>query len=208
MAQLDAWSRIAAGAITVVGLTSVWLTVVTSLPTQEEFAGEAWRPVRVAAAVPAAPAEPGLDLSIPGVVESAPPAAQPAAPAPSKSSGQFRSSHPSVDARTAQIARLKCEAEIEQVCPEGMEGGGFRCLERRTKDLPPSCQGMVRERFVKWKEDRSRTLTACRDDARRLCGMMKSEDGRVVQCLQDHAQEVSDRCYQMLPKGMLLFRQQ
>lgn len=209
MAQQDAWSRIAAGAITVVGLTSIWLAVATSLPTQEELAGEAWHPARVASAVPAVPPAPSLDLSIPGVVASVPPTAQPTEQSPSHPSGEARSSIPIVDARTAQITRLKCEAEIEQVCPEGMEGSGtFRCLERRIKDLPPPCQAMVRERFVKWKEDRSRTLAACREDVRRLCATMKPGDGRVMQCLQDHAQDVSDRCYQTLPKGVLLFRQQ
>lgn len=208
MAQPDAWSRIAAGAITVVGLTSVWLAVATSLPTPEELAGEGLRPVRVASAAPAVPVEPSLDLSIPGLSSSVPSAVQPAAPASAKPSGEFRSGPPIVDARAAQITRLKCEAEIEQVCPDGMEGGGFRCLERRTKDLPQACEGMVRERFVKWKEDRNRTLAACRDDVRRLCATMKPGEGRVMQCLQDHAQEVSDGCYQTLPKGVLLFRQQ
>jgi len=208
VAQLDAWSRIAAGAITVVGLTSVWFAVVTSLPTQEELAGDASRPLHVSSVAQAVPTQPNLDLSIPGVVASVPSAAQSAAPASSEPAGEFRNSSPIVDARTAQITRLKCEAEIEQVCPEGMEGGGARCLERRMKDLPPPCQGMVRERFVKWKDDRNRTLAACRDDVRRLCAMMKPGDGRVMQCLQDHAQEVSDGCYHTLPKGVLLFRQQ
>lgn len=211
MAQQDAWSRIAAGAITAIGLTAVWLAVATSLPTQEELAGEPSHPVRVASAAAAVPVEPNLDLSIPGVVAPSSPASQPAEQSPSDpSSDEARnSSPPIVDARTAQITRLKCEAEIEQVCPDAMEGGGgFRCLERRMKDLPSPCQAMVRERFVKWKEDRNRTLAACRDDVRRLCATMKPGDGRVVQCLQDHAQDVSDRCYQTLPKGVLLFRQQ
>jgi len=209
VARQDAWSRIAAGAITAVGLTSVWLAVATSLPTQEELAGDALYPARVASAAPAVPAEPSLDLSIPGVIASVPSAAHSAEQSPSDPSGEAPSSLPVVDARTAQITRLKCESEIEQVCPDGMQGAGtFRCLERRMKDLPPPCQAMVRERFVKWKEDRSRTLAACRDDVRRLCATMRPGDGRVMQCLQDHAQDVSDRCYQTLPKGVLLFRQQ
>ncbi|MDF0645918.1 MAG: cysteine rich repeat-containing protein [Nitrospira sp.] len=208
MARQDAWSRIAAGAITAVGLTSVWLAVATSLPTQEELAGDALHQARAASAAPVVPAEPSLDLSIPGVVAPIPPAAQPAEQSPSDPSGEARSSLPIGDARTAQITRLKCDAEFAQVCPDGMEGvGAFRCLERRMKDLLPPCQVMVRERLVKWKEDRSRTLSACRDDVRRLCATMRPGDGRVMQCLQDHAQDVSDRCYQTLPKGVLLFRQ-
>jgi hypothetical protein len=108
----------------------------------------------------------------------------------------------------AQVLRLKCEAEIEQLCPDSVEGHDrARCLERRAKDLPSPCQNQLRERFVKWKEDRNRTVAACKEDVRRLCATLKPGDGRIMQCLQEHAQEVSDRCYQTLPKGTLLFRQ-
>jgi hypothetical protein len=221
MAQQDAASRIVAGAVTIVGLAAVWIAIVTSLPSQEELSAGvagaralvgAGSSVPAAGKVPAArptSSEPVLDLSIPGVA----PAAQPNV-SERPSSEQFDrredgAAGPAVlNPRAAQVLRLKCEAEIEQLCPDSPDGSGRgRCVERRAKELPPACQNHLRERFVKWKEDRGRMLAACREDVRRLCPTVRPGDGRLMQCLQEHAQDVSDRCYETLPKGTLVFRQ-
>lgn len=217
MAQQDAASRIVAGTITIVGLALVWLAIVTSLPSQQELSADqtlpSVSPVTAArgASGPAAssPVEPTLDLTIPGAAPPVPP------PQPdgtdrdlSNSSGRNSGMPVQVDPRAAQVVRLKCEAEIEQLCPDSPEGPSrTNCLERRKADLAPPCRQQLQERFVKWKEDRNRVLSACQEDVRRLCAGIRPGDGRMVQCLQAHAQDVSDRCYQTLPKGTLLFRQ-
>jgi hypothetical protein len=106
-----------------------------------------------------------------------------------------------------EVAKLRCEAEIEQLCPDSLDGSGrTRCLEQRAKQLSPLCQSQVRERFVKWKEDRSRLIAACDEDVKRFCGAVKPGNGQILQCLQSHAPEVSDRCYETLPKGTLYFK--
>ncbi len=217
MAQQEAGVRIVAGAVTTVALGAVWLGIVTSLPTGQELStGYNQNPsLAVAASLglaasgrkdatppEVAPSEPELDLTIPGVP-----------PAVSSQTERIDREAPLIvppvtDARSAQVVRLKCEAEIEQLCPESAEGSSrTRCLERKAPQLAPPCQQQLQERFVKWKEERSRLLSACQEDARRLCIGIRPGDGRVMQCLQDHAQDVSDRCYQTLPKGALLFRQ-
>jgi hypothetical protein len=202
------------------------VTIVTSLPSQQELSARetavSAKPLVESVAPPASvqigqvpstpvSAEPALDLSIPGVPSPAPPPAPP--------QGTNEQGRPSVygsgvtvpeqiDPRAVQVARLKCEAEIEQLCPNAGEGPArARCLEQRAKDLAPLCRPQLRERFVKWKENRSRVTAACEADIKRLCAVVKPGDGRIRQCLQEHAQEVSDRCYQTLPKGTLLFRQ-
>ena len=107
-----------------------------------------------------------------------------------------------VDSSTLQATRLKCEAEIEQLCPDSSDGSvRTRCLEQRAKQLPPPCQSQLQERFVKWKEDRSRLVAACDEDIQRFCRGVKPGGGKMLQCLQSHGQEVSDRCYQTFPKG-------
>jgi len=223
MAQPDASARIIAGGLTVVGLSLVWVAVITIVPSQSELtAPDQPSPSRVAASVavpptsPVAPVasqaaskpEPELDLSIPGV----PPPGQGPPPHVDPSSQQPVSQKPPeppvLDARAAQVIKLKCDAEIEQLCPDTPDGPArARCMERRAKDLTPPCQMQVRERFVRWKEDRGRMMAACQEDARRLCASIKPGDGRMMQCLQEHAQEVSDRCYETLPKGTVIFRQ-
>jgi cysteine rich repeat protein len=203
MAQQQASVRILAGAFTCVGLGLVWMAIVGSLPSQQELSAK--EPFLLPHTVPAAavkmPSEPSLDLSIPGV-PAAPPALSEPTPA-TASSAVAR-----LDRHAAQVARLRCEAEAEQLCP-GLPDGLARtqCLERRMPHLTAPCQLQVRERFVKWKEERSRLTAACEVDMKRFCSAVKPGGGHVLQCLQAHAQELSDRCYETLPKGTVYFKQ-
>ena len=210
MAQQQSSSGIIAGAITIFGLGLVWVTVVTNFPSQEELSSAALPAETRQAARPSSPlsAPPTLDLTIPT-----------SPPLPSEAARSMpdddRSPDSSVEApvvtrldpRALQATRLKCEADIEQLCPDSPDGSArTRCLQQRAKQLPPLCQSQLHERFVKWKEDRSRLMAACDEDVKRFCRTVKPGSGEILECLQSHGQEVSDRCYQTLPKGTLFFK--
>jgi hypothetical protein len=210
MAQQQSSSGTIAGAITILGLGLVWVTVATNFPSQEELSSATLPAETRQAARPSSPlsAPPTLDLTIPI-----------SPPLPSESArsrpDDDRSRESSVEApvvtrldpHALQATRLKCEADIEQLCPVSLDGSArTRCLEQRAKQLPPLCQSQLHERFVKWKEDRSRLMAACDEDAKRFCRAVKPGSGQVLECLQSHAQEVSDRCYQTLPKGTFFFK--
>src|SRR5262249_39573188 len=152
MVEQQASVRILAWVFTFVGLAVVWMAIVSSLPSQQE---PSLLPQTVSAATEKTSSEPTLDLSIPGV---------PAAPLPPSS--VTHATAPSavvrLDRQAAQAARLRCEAEAEQLCPGSSEGlARTRCLERRMHQLAAPCQLQLRERFVKWKEERSRLTAAC-----------------------------------------------
>jgi len=200
MSQQPLSNRILAGAITFVGLGMAWMAIVSNLPSQQELSAKE-SPTH---AVPASPLpEPVLDLSIPGV-RATPPASeiQPAATA------DMPPASAPTDPRAAQVVRLRCEAEVAQLCPEASDGSGRRqCLEKRAQQLSAPCHQQMRERLVKWKEERSRLTLACQADMRRFCPDVKPGGGQTLQCLQHHAQELSDGCYGMLPKGTLYFKQ-
>jgi hypothetical protein len=202
MSEQPLSSRILAGTITVVGLGLAWLVIVNNLPSQQELsAKESSQPAAQAAAQPVP--EPVLDLSIPGV-----PSTPPASEAPSATAADVPSVSMPMDSRMAQVARLRCEAEVEQLCPEGADGSGRRpCLEKRARQLSPPCQQQIRERLVRWKEERSQLKLACQADIRRFCADLRPGVGQTLQCLQQHAQELSDGCYATLPKGTLYFKQ-
>jgi hypothetical protein len=195
-------NRILAGALTFLGLGVVWMAIIGNLPSQQEISAmESLQPAPQANTVP----EPVLDLSIPGVSPSPPPASDP-------TSSSARTDAPPVsmpmDRRAAQVARLRCEAEVEQLCPEASDGFGRRqCLEKRAQQLPEACQQQVRERLVRWKEERSRLVLACQADIKRFCPDVRPGGRQPLQCLQQHAQELSDGCYGTLPKGTLYFKQ-
>lgn len=207
MAQQKSSSGIIAGALTVLGLALVWATVAANFPSEEELSSAAL-PSETRPAARALSEPPTLDLTIP---ISPPLPSEAAMPRleddrPSDSGGEA----PVVtrlDPRTLQVTKLKCEAEIEQLCPDSLDGSvRTRCLKQRAKQLPPPCQNQLQERFVKWKEDRNRLMAACAVDVKQFCRAIKPGSGEILQCLQSHDQEVSDRCYQTLPKGTLFFK--
>ena len=202
MSQQPLSSRILAGAMTFVGLGLVWMAIASNLPSQQELSAKE-SPQPPAHAVPVTLPEPVLDLSIPGV-----PATPPASETQPAATADRSSVSAPTDPRAAQVARLRCEAEVEQLCPEAPDGSGRRqCLEKRAQQLSAPCHQQMRDRLVKWKEERSRLTLACQADIRRFCPDVKPGGGETLQCLQHHAQELSDGCYGMLPKGTLYFKQ-
>ena len=210
MAEQTSSNSTIAGAITIVGLGLVWVILAGNFPSQEELfpttpPAEARQVVRP---LPSLPVPPTLDLTIP----TSPPLPSDAAIA---SPGDDQSHDANVDipvmsrldSRPLQAARLKCEADIEQLCPDSPDGSPrTRCLQQRAKQLPPLCQNQLKEQFVKWKEDRNRVMAACDEDVKRFCRAVKPGGGQILQCLQSHGQEVSDRCYQTLPKGTFFLK--
>ena len=205
MAQQHASARIVAWLFTVLGLGLVWLTVVFSLPSEQELAAQepGLTPRAVVTSKAQPMSEPTLDLSIPGVPSGAP--VSPSQSQPEKSGGVL-SAVVQRDLREAQIAQLRCEAEIGQLCPDSPEGPAWRqCLEKQAQKLSMPCQQQLRERFVRWKQERRRLVTFCQDDVKRWCSSVRKGGGQIFQCLQDHAQDLSDRCYETLPKGTVGF---
>jgi len=198
-------SRLTAILVTIVGLGLVWGLVWANMPTRDQLHASVVSP-RVIKATPPTPA---LDLSIPGV---------PAPDAPgshrvvvngaevSQPEQGMGGAGGALDPRAKQIAEMKCEAELQQVCPDSLQGGDRRrCMEQRVKHLPSLCQSIIRRQLVRFKEQSGQAL-ACAEDVKRFCREVPSGEGQMLQCLQDHAQDVSDGCYATLPKGALTLR--
>jgi hypothetical protein len=189
-------NRILAGALTFIALGLIWVAIVSSLPSEQELAAKE-API-VPRAVSKSLPEPTLDLSIPGV-----PATQPAGVPLTTAAAERPFVSKPLDPRVAQLSRLRCEAEVEQLCPESLDGTARKhCFEQRTPQGAVSCQHQVRHRLVIWKDARSRLMAACQVYNKRFCPM-KPGGGELLQCLQQHAQELADGCYERLPKGAL-----
>ncbi|HRC25646.1 MAG: hypothetical protein WAT82_03715 [Nitrospira sp.] len=182
-------------------LGAVWSLVLYTLP-QNDLASE---PTPVSfppqPATPASPAHTGVPapptpepVSQPVVVREPAPVIQIEA-----------QEHPPVEPVRAPFGReLKCDLEIEALCPEE-EGERRACLLRKTAQLSAPCRPMLRERLVRMKEAMQQLRTACEADRRQFCREVPLGGGALVQCLESHAQEVSDQCFQLLPKrGRLL----
>jgi hypothetical protein len=194
--------------VSVLGLFLVWAIVWANLPSKDEL-WSAQSPARIAVT----PVVPELDLTIPGVSATKPSGApHPGGTSQPMGSGGSGSSDPlggfSVpsDVRARQIVEVKCDAEVQQYCPDSLtEGERHQCVAQRINRLPLPCQQIVRQRMVRWKEAEG-YKAACADDVRRVCRGVEPGDGRMLTCLQERAQDLSESCYQSLPKGHLLNR--
>ena len=195
--------------ISVAALAAVWGVVWSNMPTIKEI-----QAAQVSAsAAKVVPPSSVLDLTIPGVPpadeektkSSSPTVVVNGAEGPEVGTELSERSVP-VDPRARQIVEMKCDAEVEQVCPQSMQGEGRRqCMERRMTQLPRMCQQILQQRLVRWKES-SGHAQVCVEDVKRFCPEVQAGEGRVLQCLQRHAQNVSDQCYATLPKGSLTYR--
>lgn len=185
--------------ISVVGLIFVWTIIWANFPPKEELfsaqsASSSGNTQRV----------PELDLTIPGVVNRS--AENSAGTANSSSGATLGGLSVPRDRRAKEIAEVKCEAEVQQYCPDSLEGEDRRrCVVQRLKRLDAPCQQIVQQRLVRWREAEE-YKHACIEDMKRVCLTVQPGDGRILQCLQEHEQELSEGCYQSLPKGRLHLR--
>ncbi len=185
--------------VTVIGLILVWTIVWANLPSKDELlsAQPASSPVE-------ATRVPELDLTIPGV--STQPNESSAGNGGAGSVTTLGGLSVPLEGRARQIAEVKCEAEVQQYCPDSLSGEDRRrCVMQRLKRFDAPCQQIVRQRLVRWKEADGYKL-ACVDDVKRVCRGVLPGDGRLLQCLQEHEQDLSEGCYQSLPKGHLNLR--
>lgn len=185
--------------VSVVGLLLVWGLVWANLPSKDELLGGQPHD----AVHEQTPQIPELDLSIPGVPARSPfPSSQQGGVQAGGTSGasmRTESNH------ARQIAELKCEADLQQSCPESLHGDARRrCVSERMKQFTPFCQQIAKQRLVRWKATEG-YRAACADDVKRVCRGVEPGEGRILQCLQDRAADLSETCYQNLPKGQLFY---
>lgn len=188
--------RTTANLVTVGGLILVWTIVWANLPSKEELLSAQSASPTVETLRP-----PELDLTIPGMVSQT--NASSTGAAGSSSVTTLGGLSVPRDSRARQIAEVKCEAEVQSFCPDSLsEEDRRRCVIQRLKRLDAPCQQIVRKRLVRWREAEGYRL-ACVEDVKRVCLTVQPGDGRILQCLQEHEQDLSEGCYQSLPKGRL-----
>jgi Cysteine rich repeat len=145
-----------------------------------------------------------LDLTIPGVprqsVQSSPETRETSRGTASAGGTTLE------DSRTRQVAEMRCEAQVLEVCPDSLAGEERRrCVMQRMRQLDLPCQQIARQHVMRWKVAEGDRL-ACAADIKRVCLTVEPGDGRILACLQEHEQDLSEACYQSLPKGRLNFR--
>ena len=189
------------GMVSLVGLGGVWGTVLFMLPhSDDEAVGLAQSiPNRSAAPalpiVPVSPAPVEEDLSLTAL----PPPDPLPVPSPVERTASPR-------APMALNLEIRCDGEIEASCPEGSVEARRRCMQDKLRQMSAPCRQRAREQLVRMKANLHHLRAACAEDVRRFCREAEAGRGAVLQCLEAHAQEVSDVCFEALPKRGGLLR--
>ncbi len=213
-----------AGFLTVLTLGIVWGTVlvgVTASPQPETVGGpifitpsdqspdttlrlqigpadDSSVPPPQASATPSSPKPADPLRNVPDQTDYEPQASLPSFPPPNPPDDAPR---PAEEFRLPANVEIKCQAELERICPASLSGDDrLRCAQRSARKLPSLCRHLVLARVARAKEELERIRFACEADARRFCRGAGRRGGQILQCLEEHAQEISDRCFQALPK--------
>ena len=112
---------------------------------------------------------------------------------------------PVAEAAHAHRTEVKCALEMDALCPEEKgDRAGLFCNGRQPRCLSlvaRCCATSLRRMKENWQQLR----VACEADRRQFCREVPSAGGELLlQCLESHAQEVSDQCFQFFQRGRLL----
>jgi hypothetical protein len=85
-----------------------------------------------------------------------------------------------------------CSGDVAKFCKDVQRGGGriAKCLVEHEKELSPPCKQHIAEMKKRLKE----TAQACHDDALKFCKDVKQGEGRILQCLMEHQNDLSPEC--------------
>ena len=85
-----------------------------------------------------------------------------------------------------------CSDDVAKFCKDVQPGGGriAQCLKQHEQELSPACKQHAVEVKKRGKEFRA----ACEDDVLKLCKDVKRGDGRIMNCLKQHEQELTPDC--------------
>lgn len=197
--QTNQSAKATASLVTGGGLILVWAIIWTNIPSKEEFLSAQSTVLSVER-----PRQVELDLTIPGAPRRS---VQSSIGTEESSRGTASSGDVALqDSRARQIAEVRCDAHVQEFCPDSLAGDERRrCMIQRMRQFDQSCQQIVRQRMIRWKIADGYRL-ACAADVKRRCLTVEPGEGRILACLQEHEQDLSEACYQSLPKGRLHFR--
>ena len=87
-----------------------------------------------------------------------------------------------------------CEADVQKLCPNTRPGPErHQCMQAHKDQVSDQCKQLFAQMMERRGEARE-AMQACRGDAQKLCKGVQPGEGRIVQCLKSHQQDLSQGC--------------
>lgn len=85
-----------------------------------------------------------------------------------------------------------CAADRAKFCGDVKMGEGamMKCMHSHKDELSAGCK----EHWTSMKSEMKEAHEACHGDVEKLCGDVKRGKGRIVKCLREHKDQLSDGC--------------
>ncbi|MDG0817324.1 cysteine rich repeat-containing protein [Bdellovibrio svalbardensis] len=90
------------------------------------------------------------------------------------------------------FAEKPCEQDMATFCGtvEPGEGRVMKCMKENESKLSPACKSHIE----KMKKEMKHVKEACHDDYEKFCSEEKPGKGRVMKCMKEHKDEMSQAC--------------
>ena len=109
-----------------------------------------------------------------------------------------------------QVVSAACQADARKYCARFAGGkAAFECLLDHQQDVSDACYDSLKKQMSSASGDQQNQtapgaappgMQACKQDAQQYCRGVQPGDGRIVNCLLDHQNDISDACYSALAK--------
>jgi len=90
-----------------------------------------------------------------------------------------------------------CADDVARLCKDSDRGAIRDCMREHESDLSPACRQHLEQR----KQHYAGAREACQNDIKKFCSDVKRGEGRIADCMRQHASELEPACKAKLHGG-------
>ena len=122
---------------------------------------------------------------------------------------------------SGQGVQSGCKADIHKSCGQsGDDNQTFECLLDHQQDVSDACYNAMKKQTQAESSAQGNepspeaqnspppALQSCKQDVKQFCGNVQRGGGRIINCLMDHQNDISDACYDALSQKKMKKGQQ
>lgn len=108
---------------------------------------------------------------------------------------------PNKKAGAVKAKQDPCKGDINRLCKGVKPGEGrfMACLKNKINQLSPNCKSIISKQMAPTKKKAA--VDPCKGDAAKFCKGVKPGEGRIIACLAQKPEQLSDSCKKMVMRN-------